>query len=195
MARDRVENDERYRILRVALEMMGRTGYDGLSVRELCREAGISTGKFYYHFGGKADLLTFCFEDAIERFQQEVLANADWSGRTPAERLTDFYVWFMRHTIDEYGFDFVAHFYRNDNELLADGPGYSNAIISLTEEILVDALQEGWRPPEGRRLRELASDACVVVKGCIFQWCVKRGSFDLPEYVGDLLSRVLPAIL
>lgn len=189
------EKKEKYRILHIALDLMNESGYDGLSIRTLCKEADISTGKFYYLFDNKANLLTFCFNDAIEKFEADVIQKAEWEAMDIKEQITKFYVWYLQYTIDNFGFDFVLHFYRNDNHILADGPGYSNAIISLTETLFQKAVQDGYVVRDGKTIREIASDICVVVKGCIFQWCVKSGSFDLPAYTEDMLTRCLRGLL
>lgn len=189
------EKREKYRILNIALDIMNESGYEGLSIRSLCKEADISTGKFYYHFDSKASLLTFCFNDAIEKFQTDILEKAEWETMNIREQVTNFYVWYLKYTIENFGFDFILHFYRNDNHILADGPGYSNAIISLTETFFQKAVQNGYIVPDNKSIREIASDICVIVKGCIFQWCVKNGAFDLPSYTEDLLKRCLQALL
>lgn len=45
------------RILRAASRVFGRSGYDGASMGEVAREAGVSKGLLHYHFASKEDLL------------------------------------------------------------------------------------------------------------------------------------------
>lgn len=47
----------RLRILEAAAAVVGRIGYDKASVAEITREAGLSTGLFYYYFPNREDLL------------------------------------------------------------------------------------------------------------------------------------------
>ncbi|MEG1240636.1 MAG: TetR/AcrR family transcriptional regulator [Oscillospiraceae bacterium] len=44
-------------ILQAALELMRERGFDGVSVRDVCQKAGITTGAFYHHFPSKEALL------------------------------------------------------------------------------------------------------------------------------------------
>ena len=44
-------------------------------------------------------------------------------------------------------------------------------------------------------IRELSSDLCVIVKGTIFDWCVRHGEFCLKEYVNALLTQCIQGIL
>ena len=45
-------------ILQAALALMRTRGFDHVSIRDICRQAGITTGAFYHHFASKEDL--FC---------------------------------------------------------------------------------------------------------------------------------------
>lgn len=45
------------RILRAASRVFGRSGFDGASMGEVAREAGVSKGLLHYHFASKEDLL------------------------------------------------------------------------------------------------------------------------------------------
>ncbi len=51
--------DKKERIYRTAIRLFGEYGYDGLSVDQLCREAGISKGSFFQYFPSKSHLLEF----------------------------------------------------------------------------------------------------------------------------------------
>jgi len=47
------------RVYHTALRLFGEYGYDGLSVDQLCEEAGISKGSFFQYFPSKSHLLEF----------------------------------------------------------------------------------------------------------------------------------------
>jgi AcrR family transcriptional regulator len=58
--------------------LFGEYGYDGLSVDQLCREAGISKGSFFQYFPSKTHLLEFCillFDNYLERWIAELRAH------------------------------------------------------------------------------------------------------------------------
>ncbi|QPE03662.1 TetR/AcrR family transcriptional regulator [Microbacterium schleiferi] len=52
--------DGRERIVACALELLHRDHPDDLSIREVSRRAGVSSGTPYHHFGDKAGLLAAC---------------------------------------------------------------------------------------------------------------------------------------
>lgn len=57
----------RERILRVAAEHFVDRGYEGVSMREIAEDCGITKAALYYHFDGKSALLTEIFNDYLEQ--------------------------------------------------------------------------------------------------------------------------------
>jgi AcrR family transcriptional regulator len=75
---------ERTEATRAALIAAGRRlftekGYDGVSAEEIVREAGVTRGALYHHFGGKAELLEAVYErleaESTERVARIVLGS------------------------------------------------------------------------------------------------------------------------
>ena len=55
--------ETRERIFRAAKRILERQGYEELSIKNICEEAGVSNGSFYHHFKTKDDLLSYYIED------------------------------------------------------------------------------------------------------------------------------------
>ena len=49
-------DDTKAQIMRAAVQVFTRLGYDGAAVRDIANEAGVNLGLIRYHFGHKADL-------------------------------------------------------------------------------------------------------------------------------------------
>ncbi|MBM6711998.1 hypothetical protein H9X90_14795 [Faecalicatena contorta] len=47
---------------------------------------------------------------------------------------------------------------------------------------------------KGQTVREISNDVCVIVKGAIFDWCVRHAEFSLPEYINKLTTKCLEGI-
>jgi len=62
---ERVREESRERILRAALLLFARQGYESTSIREIAREAKISQGLMYNYFAGKDDLLRAIFSRSM----------------------------------------------------------------------------------------------------------------------------------
>jgi AcrR family transcriptional regulator len=74
-------------LLAAAVEVMGRSGYHGASVRDIASAAGTSPAILYHHFDSKQGLLvTICDRglDVLVRATEDAL---DLAGPDPAERL------------------------------------------------------------------------------------------------------------
>ena len=50
--------ETRERIFRAAKRILEKQGYEELSIKNICEEAGVSNGSFYHHFKTKDDLLS-----------------------------------------------------------------------------------------------------------------------------------------
>jgi AcrR family transcriptional regulator len=59
--------DARSRVLIAAVDLFAEQGYDGTSVAEVIRRAGVAKGGFYHHFASKEDLLYAVYGDLISR--------------------------------------------------------------------------------------------------------------------------------
>ena len=51
------------KIFRAAKKILRKSGYEKLSIKNICEEAGVSNGSFYHHFKTKDDLLSYYIED------------------------------------------------------------------------------------------------------------------------------------
>jgi AcrR family transcriptional regulator len=62
-----VDPTDRDRILGAAWDVLGRTSYETLKIQAVIRIAGVSTGSFYRHFGGKQDLVAELLRAELRR--------------------------------------------------------------------------------------------------------------------------------
>ena len=51
------------KIFRAAKHILQKHGYEALSIKNICEEAGVSNGSFYHHFKTKDDLLSYYIEE------------------------------------------------------------------------------------------------------------------------------------
>jgi AcrR family transcriptional regulator len=82
-------DDLKHRLIEAAGAAFARRGFDGASIRDICREAGASVAAIHYHFGDKRSLYIACLESAqADKTYLAVLATRD---EAPArERLRRF---------------------------------------------------------------------------------------------------------
>ena len=67
-SRKKQAKETRTRIYETAVELMQEHGFENITVEEICKQAGVAVGSFYYHFQSKNDILTEIFHRADEYF-------------------------------------------------------------------------------------------------------------------------------
>ena len=55
------------KIFKAAKRILQRSGYETLSIKNICEEAGVSNGSFYHHFKTKDDLIISRISRALIR--------------------------------------------------------------------------------------------------------------------------------
>lgn len=71
-------------ILNAALTLMRENGFESVTVRDICKAAGITTGAFYHHFQSKEDLFDKGFAP-LDQYMEMALENEP--DDDPAQRL------------------------------------------------------------------------------------------------------------
>ena len=183
-------NAEQQKVFDIALALMEDIGYEKLTIRKICEEADISIGKFYRFFDSKEQLLAFFYSEAEKAYRQKV--EKKLAGLDIKTQLIEFYTWYTEYT-SGYGVEFVLHFFNNQNPAM-NTQVYNNEIINITDALLERSVQDGFKIPDGKTIRQISCDLCVIVKGIIFDWCARHGEFSISEYTKDLLTRCIRGI-
>ena len=55
----RKSQETREKIFQAAKKILQKKGYEELSIKNICEEAGVSNGSFYHNFKTKDDLLSY----------------------------------------------------------------------------------------------------------------------------------------
>ena len=75
--------------MRAAVEVMGRDGYEGASLRDMAAQAGVSVAALYYHFPSKLDLLREFIDEAYEIVLTRIERRLALVGPTSTARLDE----------------------------------------------------------------------------------------------------------
>lgn len=84
--RPSVEPERREQLIAAAARVIARSGYDAATVRDVAREAGVSTGVIAYYFEGKDDLFAHVLRAASRAFRAR-LEHARDAAVTPRDHL------------------------------------------------------------------------------------------------------------
>ena len=185
------EQNSKEKIVRQAVEIIRRKGAESLTVREVCKEAGLSIGTFYHYFRDKDDLMMdFLRETSFDAFLLESPLS------DIAARISELYMHLV-HKYMDLGLDFMKSFYSTGNRSLSaymgevDGGFAPGTVMARSEQEMTDALAAGYLKP-GTDVHAVCADICTIVKGCVFEWCLGGGASDieaaLPRIVRSYLS-------
>ncbi len=76
--------DTRETLLATALSLFSEMGYDATSVAQICEQAQVSKGAFYYHFPSKQDLFLSLMTQWLTKMRTNFLAEARNADDVPA---------------------------------------------------------------------------------------------------------------
>lgn len=161
------KNGTAERILSVAESLFARSGYDGVSINTVAREAGVSKANVFHHFGNKEELYLAVLRNARKRLTdqlEQLGARTDSPLDRTLRQITDRYLGdlfthsdlsrlFLRQLLDRYPVD---------SKVLAEKIFRPN--FSQMEKLLTEAQQSG-------RMREDIDPALpmmLLIAGCLF---------------------------
>lgn len=189
--RDRRRVDLIAEIHRIALRKFSDQGYDEMSLKDICEEAGISLRTLFRHFKGKDAILAHGIE-AIERRIGERIAE-----RPRDEPLLDTY----RYAIDEMLTDMSTspEHARLTQRLLEEVPAIRGQYLVPSAEHRTDTVDEELAQRLGRatgdgQVRLLRTILVIAVVQAITEWSNEGATKDLRQLARDYLDLLQPVI-
>ncbi len=179
------------RIFRAAKSILQEKGYEALSIKNICEEAGVSNGSFYHHFKTKDDLLSYYIEDqpSINPDILDLPANAE-EAKTTIIHVYLNYAQYCR----ELGLAFISNYYTPKNQSLNPAIRTERPYpITTVYNYLKKAADSGvicLKYP----LEEVTTDIRMIVIGNVFEWCLKNGDADFEKNMRRSLQSYLDGL-
>lgn len=179
------------KIFQAAKRILQRNGYENLSIKNICEEAGVSNGSFYHHFKTKDDLLSYYIEDqpSIDPDLLEMPQNAMDARNTIVEVYLN-YVKYCR----ELGVEFIAGYYtpRNQalNPIIRTQRPYPIVTVQNYLQKAVDAGAISLTTP----IEDVVTDIRMIVIGNVFEWALRNGDADFEGNMKRTLTSYLNGV-
>lgn len=163
------------RIFLAAKKILQKQGYDALSIKNICEEAGVSNGSFYHHFKTKDDLLSYYIEEQpnINPDLLDIPKSAD----EVKSAIVYVYLNYV-HYCQELGVEFMANYYTPKNQslnpLIRTERPYP---IVTVHNYLQKCIGAGIISPN-QDIEDITTDIRMIVIGNVFEWCLKEGNAD-----------------
>ena len=163
------------KIFRAAKHILQKQGYEQLSIKNICEEAGVSNGSFYHHFKTKDDLLSYYIEE-----QPSINPDLLDMPRNAAEAkaaIIQVYLNYV-HYCQDLGVEFMSNYWAPKNQsrdpLIRPERPYP---IVTVHNYLKKAIDADIIKPD-RDLEDITTDIRMIVIGNVFEWCLKSGEAD-----------------
>jgi len=189
-SRTMADGSTRDQIIRVAVELFLRRGYEGTSVKAIASEIGVSTPALYWHFPSKQDIFFAAMEHVLEEFFDVV--HGQLTADQPRERLVQLVRAHTHFQLDRqaaaqafqatFGFRGLVHSlpakYRK--KIVTEQRAYTDEVRSILE---------AGRDAGDFHFDDLAVTAFAVIQLCEFpnSWFDPEGRLSAAE-VADLYA-------
>ncbi len=180
------------KIFQAAKRILQKKGYEELSIKNICEEAGVSNGSFYHHFKTKDDLLSYYIEDQPQ-IDPDLLELPDSVAgvKKGIIRVYMNYVQYCR----ELGVEFMAEYYDTKNQALNASIRTERPYPIVTVQTYVEKAVESGVVCLNVPVDEFTTDIRMIVIGNVFEWCIKHGQADFEGNMSRSLGKYLDAVL
>ena len=187
-SRDVQARETRAKLLRTAMELIAREGYQSVTIQRICRECGVSVGTFYQYFSAKRDIIVL-----MDRDHNEYLSTAcRLDGTKNARQLYMDFVEKYMERIEESGLVLSKSLMLGQ---LEDNVGDDEAGVQLQREFLGKVLslgrETGEFSPHAMSDEEFFEVFSIAINGILVTWFLNHKSIDLRPYGCKHLNRLL----
>ena len=192
MKQELKSKETKERIFQAAIRILQKNGYENLSIKNICEEAGVSNGSFYHHFKTKDDLLSYYIEaqPAVSADALALPGNKEEAKAAIVQVYLDYAAY-----CKELGVDFVAGYYNPKNQALnpdirTERP-YPIVTVRQYLEKAVDSDAIELKLP----ISEVVDDIRMLVIGNAFEWAMRNGEVDIEANMKRSISHYLDGVL
>lgn len=161
-------------ILNAALELMREAGFHSVTVRDICKKAGITTGAFYHHFRSKEELFDKGFAPLDQHIRQVLESKPT---EDPAERL-EIVLRGYAGFIEDCG-ELAARYYQRR---LSDQSAISMDVTRTVRRVMIQCFEQAKKQGMSvlRNDPEWTADFCYChFRGIVIDWLLARRAYSL----------------
>ena len=180
------------RIFNAAKRILKKSGYEQLSIKNICEEAGVSNGSFYHHFKTKDDLLSYYIEE--QPSINPDLLDLPSSKEEARETIVYVYLNYVRYC-RELGVEFMANYYTPKNQSLNPLIRTERPYPIITVHNYLQKCIDAGIITLSDSLEHITTDIRMIVIGNVFEWCLKNGDADFEGNMRRCLENYLNGVI
>ena len=180
------------KIFQAAKRILLKGGYESLSIKNICEEAGVSNGSFYHHFKTKDDLLSYYIEDQPTVDPSLLEIPQDKAAAT--EAIVGVYLNYVAYC-KELGVEFVAGYYTPHNQALNPTIRTERPYPIVTVQQYLEKAVEANAIQLNLSIPEVVTDIRMLVIGNAFEWALRNGDVDFEGNMRRSLTYYLNGVI
>jgi AcrR family transcriptional regulator len=165
--------ETRQRIYDTAMSLIGTKGFNNVTVEDICKKAGVSTGSFYNYFRSKQHIIIE-HTAKIDEYYQEIFSNTliNLKGLKKLEKFLELALGYIdlnigRHLSIVLYADALNQDYTNQSVLIDE----NRFLFSCLESMLHEACEEG-ELPVNIDIGLVVEHIGILLRGSIYNWCL-----------------------
>ena len=192
MKQELKSKETKERIFQAAKTILQRSGYESLSIKNICEEAGVSNGSFYHHFKTKDDLLSYYIE-AQPTVNPELL-DLPKNKEDAKTAIVEVYLNYAAYC-KELGVEFMAGYYTPHNQALNPDIRTERPYPIVTVQKYLEKAVAANAIQLSLSILEVVTDIRMLVIGNVFEWSMRNGEVNLEENMKRSISSYLDGVL
>lgn len=179
------------RIFQAAKQILQKSGYENLSIKNICEEAGVSNGSFYHHFKTKDDLLSYYIEDqpSMDSGSLEVPKNIDEAKNA----IVGVYLNYAKYC-RTLGVEFIAGYYTPHNQALNPTIRTERPYPIVTVQNYLEKAVAANAIKLKLSISDIVTDIRMLVIGNVFEWAMTNGHADFEGNIKRSISHYLDGV-
>lgn len=179
------------RIFQAAKLIIQKSGYENLSIKNICEQAGVSNGSFYHHFKTKDDLLSYYIENQPS-VHPDLFELPD-SPEAIKETIIQVYINYASYC-QELGVDFIAGYYNPHNQALNPSIRTERPYPIVTVQNYLEKIEQSGAFTMKLSISEILTDIRMIVIGNAFEWALHHGNADFEQNIKRSLNQYLDGL-
>ena len=169
------------KIFQAAKKILQKSGYEKLSIKNICEEAGVSNGSLSYYIEDQPTMGPDLLETpkSLEDVKDGIV------------RVYLNYVAYCR----ELGVEFMAGYYDTKNQALNPAIRTERPYPIVTVQAYVEQAAKDGIINIRESIDEFTTDIRMIVIGNVFEWCLREGNADFEGNMSRSLRRYLDSTL
>ncbi len=176
--RDLQALDTKERILKIALNLMTKNGYNNVTIRDICKAADVAVGTFYIYFKTKSDIFMTLYNQADDYFANNVLENIP--NGTAYDKIIYFFIEYAKYN-ESTELDGVKLLYNPDNKWFITKGRQMQEIL---KNIILSCQQTGELTND-MSADQMTEWMFIAARGIVYDWCLYDGKYDLQKFMAE----------